>query len=359
MKKDLSIVIATLNEEGNIAKLYKEISNSLKNTNLSWDLIFVDDNSNDKTIDEINLLREIDKNILLIRRFNKRGLSSALLQGALSSNSKYILFMDADLQHNPKYIENLFSAITTSDANLVSASRFLKKQNFLNKKRYKASIIVNRILQKITKLSFSDILTGYFIIEKKFLFENFNKFSTTGFKILLDIILSTKKTIIYKEISFDFEPRYKGNSKLNNKIIIDFVYLILDKTLGKILPARYVIYSFVGLSGAILQIVSFYILYNILGFNLSLALSIVIAMSINFILNNEFTYSDLKLKGVNFFYGLFKFYFFCSFGALFNFLTAKTLYDYLSIIYLSLFFGALVGSVWNYSMNKSFNWKDN
>ena len=179
-----------------------------------------------------------------------------------------------------------------------------------------------------------------------------------GFKILLDIILSTKNFIKYDEIAFNFEPRFSGNSKLNNKIVIDFVYLILDKTIGKFIPARYIIYSFVGLTGAFFQLASFYFLFKILNFNLALIISIIIAMSINFILNNEFTYSDLKLKRLNFFYGLIKFYFFCSFGALFNFLTAKITFEYSSIIFFSIFLGALVGSIWNYSMNKSFNWKD-
>ena len=55
--------------------------------------------------------------------------------------------------------------------------------------------------------------------------------------------------------------------------------------------------------------------------------------------------------------GLIKYYFFCSFGAVFNFIIAKMLYDNLLNIYFAVLLGAFVGSVWNYSMNTSYNWK--
>ena len=65
------------------------------------------------------------------------------------------------------------------------------------------------------------------------------------------------------------------------------------------------------------------------------------------------------LKRGKFFYlGLLKYYFFCSFGAIFNFISAKMLYDSLLNIYLSVLLGAFVGSVWNYSMNNSYNWNN-
>ena len=76
----------------------------------------------------------------------------------------------------------------------------------------------------------------------------------------------------------------------------------------------------------------------------------------NYVLNNEFTYSDLKKKGTKFYKGLIKYYFFCSFGAVFNFISAKIIFDNLSNIYIAVVIGAFVGSIWNYSMNTSYNW---
>ena len=359
MKKNLSIIIATFNEENNVKILFDKIKKILKD-DISWEIIFVDDGSKDKTLEQINYIRNKNSNVFLINRFNSRGLSSALIQGALSSNSEFIIFMDADLQHNPDYILQLYNKIKISDKNLISASRFLNKKLILNDNRYKASIIVNKLINKFFNINMTDPLTGYFIVESVFFNKHVNKLSVKGFKLLLDLVLSTKKIIKFEEISFIFDQRYSGKSKLNNKVIIDFIYLLIDQTFGKYLPARYIIYSFVGTLGVIVQLISFYFINGIfeLNFKISVIISIFLAMNFNFNLNNIFTYSDLRLKGINYLRGMFIFYFFCSFGAIFNFFTAKTLFEISEVTFISVFFGALIGSIWNYSMNNSFNWRD-
>ncbi len=358
MKKNISIIIPTLNEKGNINILYKKIKKSLDEVKLSWDIIFVDDSKDYETANVINDLKKNKTNIHLIKRFENRGLSSALIQGALSSNSNYIVFIDADLQHPPEKIKDLYSVIISKKLDIVSASRFLENNKLLHKKRYKASLFVNYLLKKIFKINYSDVLTGFFIIEDSFFKNNYKKLSNIGFKLLLDIILTKKNTVNYSEIPFKFEKRFSGESKLDSKVLIDFITLIIDKIFGKFIPARYFIYSFIGSLGVIFQLSIFYILLFFVSFIPSLVLSIILTVFFNYTLNNEITYSDLKKRGKFFYLGLLKYYFFCSFGAIFNFISAKMLYDSLLNIYLSVLLGAFVGSVWNYSMNNSYNWNN-
>lgn len=357
MKKNISIIIPTLNEKENINKLFYEIKKNLDNQNIIWEVIFVDDSEDNQTVNEINKLQNIENNICLIKRFENRGLSSALIQGALSSNAEYVIFIDGDLQHPPSKIKNLYDEIRNKNLDIVSASRFLERNEFLHQKRYRASLFVNYLLKKLFKINYSDVLTGYFIVRNQFLKKNYKKLSNIGFKLLLDIILTTKNTIKYSEIPFKFQKRYSGESKLNSKVLIDFITLIIDKLIGKIIPARYFIYSFIGSLGVIFQLGIFYILQFFLNFISSLLFSIILTIFFNFILNNEITYSDLKKRGKLFYMGLIKYYFFCSFGAVFNFIIAKMLYDNLLNIYFAVLIGAFVGSVWNYSMNTSYNWK--
>ena len=182
-------------------------------------------------------------------------------------------------------------------------------------------------MRKLFKINYSDVLTGFFIMDRKFFINNYKKFSNVGFKLLLDIILSTKKTINYSEISFEFKKRFSGESKLNSKIFIDFIILIIDKLIGKIVPGRYLIYSLIGSLGIIFQLITFYILSSFINFNYSLLTSIILTIYFNFILNNEFTYSDLKKKGITFYKGLIRIIIFCSFGAVFNFISAKIIFD--------------------------------
>ena len=356
MKKNISIIIPTFNEKDNIIELYKEIKNNLVISKISWDVIFVDDSNNNDTANIIRKLQNSENNVFLIKRIENRGLSSALIQGALSTNSEYVLFMDGDLQHPPDTILSLYNEINKNNYDLVSASRFLNDNKLLDQKRYKASSFVNFLLRKLFKITYSDVLTGFFIINRNFFINNYKKFSNVGFKLLLDIILSTKKTIKYSEISFEFKKRYSGESKLNSKVFIDFIILIIDKLIGKIIPGRYFIYSLIGSLGIIFQLITFYILSNFINFNYSLLTSIILTIYFNYVLNNEFTYSDLKKKGTKFYKGLIRYYFFCSFGAVFNFISAKIIFDNLSNIYIAVVIGAFVGSIWNYSMNTSYNW---
>ena len=359
MKKNISIVIPTFNEKGNIIELFKEIKKNLINSKLIWEVIFVDDSNDNETANVVRSLQNNENNIFLIKRIENRGLSSALIQGALSSNSEYILFMDGDLQHPPKKILNLYNKIKNNNYDLVSASRFLEDNELLNQKRYKASLFVNFLLRKFFQIDYSDILTGFFIIEKNFFLKNYKKLSNVGFKLLLDIILTTKKTIKYSEVPFEFQKRLTGQSKLNSKVFIDFVILIIDKLIGKIIPGRYFIYSFIGSFGIIFQLTTFSFLLNFLNFNYSLLISILLTIYFNYVLNNQFTYSDLKKRSISFYKGLIKYYFFCSFGALFNFISVKIVYENFSNLYLAVLIGAFVGSIWNYSMNTSYNWNQN
>ncbi len=353
MKKNLSIVIATINEENNINQLFKEIKRNLEHIGLNWEIIFIDDSQDSKTSNAINKLRNTEDNIYIIKRFENTGLSSALTLGALSSNSEYIVFMDADLQHPPEKIKDLYQKINNNNLDLVSASRFMENNKFLNKKRYRVSLFVNYILKKLFKINYSDLLTGFFIINKEFFHKNYKSFSLRGFKLLLDIILSTKNSIKYSEITFQFQKRYSGESKLNFKVVIDFIELIIDKLFGKLRLGKYVVNSTVITFIATFQFFTFYILHLLLSFQYSLILSIFMTIIVNFIINNETTYSGMKKRGKYFYTGLIKFYFFSFFGSICNFFLAKYLFDNFFNVFFAVFLAALLGSIWNYLVNKS------
>jgi len=353
MEKNLSIVIATINEENNINKLFQKIKKSLEDIDFSWEIIFIDDSKDTKTSNAINKLRNTEDNIYLIKRYENKGLSSALTLGALSSNSQYIVFMDADLQHPPEKIKDLYRKINKSNFDLVSASRFMEENKVLDKKRYRASLFVNNVLKKLFKITYSDFLTGFFIVNKEFFHKNYNSLSKKGFKLLLDIILSTKNSIKYSEIPFQFEKRYSGKSKLNLRVVIDFLELIIDKLFAKLQLGAFVVNSIIITIIAIFQFSAFYMLQLIFSFQYSLILSVFLIILFNFIINNEITYSGLKKRGKYFYNGLVKFYFFCFFGSIYNYFLAKTLIDNSFNIFLAVFLGALVGSLWNYLVSKS------
>ena len=124
---DLSIVIPVYNEEESLELLYNSIINNLKNTNLNFEIIFIDDGSLDKSWNVIKTISKKKTNLSSIKFRKNYGKSDALDAGFKASNGKYVLTMDADLQDDPNEIYPLFKMINQDNYDLVSGWK--KKRN--------------------------------------------------------------------------------------------------------------------------------------------------------------------------------------------------------------------------------------
>lgn len=122
----ISIIIPTLNEEKNIFKLYTAIKKKFKCK--SYEIIYVDDDSSDRTQSKILSLKKHKKNVKFIFR-KEKNLSTAFLDGVKISKGKYVVLMDADLQHSPNDINKLYNEITKNNLDIVIGSRFLKNSS--------------------------------------------------------------------------------------------------------------------------------------------------------------------------------------------------------------------------------------
>ena len=123
----LCVIIPTLNEEKNIYKLFKRINK----TKVKLDILYIDDNSLDKTQSFIKELKKKNKNIKYIFRKNRTGIGSAHKEGIkFCYKKKYdlIITMDGDGTHDPKYFKQMISNSKKFD--YVITSRF-KKPNLL------------------------------------------------------------------------------------------------------------------------------------------------------------------------------------------------------------------------------------
>ena len=149
MKAKILILLPTLNEVQYISKLYKRIL-SLK---LNFNYLFIDDGSNDCTLEIIKKIKKNKKNkVFTIKRKNREGIGKAHKDGlnwAYKKKYKYLVTMDTDFAHDPKYIPKLINEIRKND--LVIGSRHLKKKStpnwnpfrlFLNKAAYLVSYIL-------------------------------------------------------------------------------------------------------------------------------------------------------------------------------------------------------------------------
>ena len=123
----ISIVTPTYNEALNVKKFIHSLE--VVPINKEYEIIFVDDNSEDKTYLIVKNIAKNKKNIRCIRRIGRRGLSSAVIEGSLSSSADLLLIMDADLQHDPVYVDDFMTV--DSEVNLVIGARnFSEKMPF-------------------------------------------------------------------------------------------------------------------------------------------------------------------------------------------------------------------------------------
>ena len=123
--KSVLIVIPTYNEALNIGNLIDIVQDELKGNDFS--ILVVDDNSQDETRDIVKRKLLLYKNIFLLYREQKLGLASAYIDGfkyGLANNYDYIIQMDADFSHNPKYLSTIIDKLSKYD--VVIGSRNIK-----------------------------------------------------------------------------------------------------------------------------------------------------------------------------------------------------------------------------------------
>lgn len=162
----VSVVIPVFNEEKNLPILYNELKEVLSQEINSYEIIFVDDGSTDRSNPIIKDIIARDKNVKGISLNRNYGQTAALVAGIDSSRGEFILTLDADLQNDPKDIIPLVAKINEG-YDLVSGWRRKRKDPFLN--RQLPSIIANCLISRISGLNLHDYGCTLKIYKKDFL----------------------------------------------------------------------------------------------------------------------------------------------------------------------------------------------
>tara|TARA_B100001029_G_C15002541_1_gene419018 strand:- start:106 stop:858 length:753 start_codon:yes stop_codon:yes gene_type:complete len=225
MKYKFSIIIPTYNEKKNLEHLINIIKKNLKK--LIYEIIIVDDNSNDGSKNILKNIKSKNKKFnYFIRKNNKKDLCKSVIIGITKVKYENIIIMDGDLQHNPKYLPKICKIFSKKNIDFLVCSRNFKKRYGLSFIRYyfsKALIFfVNFILGK----KVNDPMSGFFIFKKNFFILNKRNLYTNGFKILLNLLYSTKKKMKIYEQTIVFEKRFNNKSKMNYKVLYHIIISI-------------------------------------------------------------------------------------------------------------------------------------
>ncbi|MCL4375800.1 glycosyltransferase [Candidatus Marsarchaeota archaeon] len=218
MYKKFSVIIPTLNEEGNVGILISKILASFK----GMEIIVVDDGSSDRTKNIVRELARKHGRITLIDRSMKgkeRGLTSSVIEGILHTKRRFAIVIDADLQHPPRVIGDIARRLNDGSDLAVAVRESVVGWSLYRRLISRSLIRFGEFaLWANGKATCSDIFSGFFGVERK-LFEstlrkNERRFVGNGYKVLFDFLKCTeKRSIKISEIPYKFNPRKRGASK--------------------------------------------------------------------------------------------------------------------------------------------------
>src|SRR4051812_49198046 len=355
----LSVIVPTFNERGNVATLVGRLAAAL--AGIAWEVVFVDDNSPDGTADAVRELARHDPRVRCIRRIGRRGLSGACIEGMLASSAPCAAVIDGDLQHDETQLAKMLGLIERGEADLVIGSRYIEggSADSFDQQRLGFSKFATALARQLLRVDVADPMSGFFMIRRERFEALAPQLSTQGFKILLDVVATARGSLRIVEIPYMFGARVHGESKLDSMVALDFLGLVLAKLTNDVVSLRFLLFALVGSIGLVVHFAVLFVALESLDlpFPEAQGIAALCAMTGNFLLNNFLTYRDQRLKGLRILQGLVLFYLVCSVGLLANVGVAFSVYDQEPIWWLAGAAGALMGVVWNYAISGLFVWR--
>nr|ACO11013.1 Dolichol-phosphate mannosyltransferase [Caligus rogercresseyi] len=223
----ISILLPTYNERENLPIIVWLLVKHLEDV-VPFEIIVIDDGSPDGTLEVANQLVDIygkDK-ILLRPRASKLGLGTAYVHGMKHATGEFIVIMDADLSHHPKFIPQFLAKQAERDYDVVSGTRYVGSGGVFgwDLKRKIISRGANFVTQVLLRPGASD-LTGSFRLYKKDVLQKLvDSCVSKGYVFQMEMLVRARQhQFSVEEVPISFVDRVYGESKLGGNEIIGFV----------------------------------------------------------------------------------------------------------------------------------------
>ncbi|XP_031624852.1 probable dolichol-phosphate mannosyltransferase [Contarinia nasturtii] len=232
MADKYSILLPTYNERENLPIIIWLIVKYMDQSKFNYEIIVIDDGSPDGTLDVAKQLQDIygDDKILLRPREAKLGLGTAYIHGIKHATGNFIIIMDADLSHHPKFIPEFIKLQKDNDYDIVSGTRYMGNGGVFgwDFKRKLVSRGANLLSQILLRPNCSD-LTGSFRLYKKEQLENLiAKCVSKGYVFQMEMLIRARElNYSIGEVPITFVDRVYGQSKLGGTEIIQFAKNLL------------------------------------------------------------------------------------------------------------------------------------
>ena len=211
---DISLIVPALNEAENLSPLMERIGTALRGR--SYEVLIVDDNSQDGTPQVAAELARSHPLRLIVRTVPKDGLGGAVLQGMRESRGRILVVMDADLQHPPEKLPELIAPLEANNGtDFVLGSRHVpgastgERWGVLRRVNSEVATLLARPFAGRTR----DPMSGFFALRRE-TFEAAQRLTPLGYKIGLELMCKCRVRQV-REIPIHFAERTRGQSKLS------------------------------------------------------------------------------------------------------------------------------------------------
>ncbi|HEX3365083.1 glycosyltransferase [Phenylobacterium sp.] len=346
---ELGVIVPTFKEAPNVRPLLQKLEAALQG--IVWQVIFVDDDSPDGTAAAVKAIAATDPRVMCLHRIGRRGLAGAVIEGAMASAAPFVAVIDGDLQHDETLLPQMLKALQEDRADVVVGSRYLgvagADASALGATREAGSRLANWLGRRVLRADVTDPMSGFFMLRREMVEAVAPALTTSGFKVLFDILASQKTPPRYLELPYEFRARHAGDSKLDNGVVIQYLGLLVAKLTRDLISPRFIMFAMVGASGVGVHLLILRSLLH-LGFAEAQLVAALGAMTSNYLINNAVTYRDRRKRGAALLVGYFKFVVLCSVPLAANVAVATMVYERGPSWWVAGVAGAVVAAVWNY-----------
>jgi len=210
-----SIILPTYKERENIVELINTIIRILRDEDVAFEIVVVDDNSPDGTAEAVRKEFGTDKRVRLFVRNDERGLATAIRYGIERSKGDIVVVMDTDFNHDPRMIPQMIELLKYYD--MVIGSRFVLGGGMEDRFRYYCSAIYTIWLRFFLGIHIKDKLSGYFSIKREALnsLDMDSIFQGYGDYFMRLLLKAQKRGFRMLEVPTFYRLRKAGHSKTN------------------------------------------------------------------------------------------------------------------------------------------------
>ncbi|PAV89783.1 hypothetical protein WR25_22437 [Diploscapter pachys] len=227
---EYSILLPTYNERENLPIMIYLLDKYLKDIN--YEIIIIDDNSPDGTLEVAKKLQKAygEDRVVLRPREGKLGLGTAYIHGLKHSRGNFIILMDADLSHHPKYIPQMIETQKKHESDIVTGTRYAGNGGVSgwNLKRKIVSKGANILTQILLNPGVSDLTGSFRLYRKECLAELISKSISKGYVFQMEMMFRARKAgLRIDEVPISFVDRFFGESKLGAQEIYGYALGLL------------------------------------------------------------------------------------------------------------------------------------